>query len=64
MVRAPTPEEEDRRRLCRERKVLIYERVRHVNRIKGPMRSCAMSMTASLASRTANSPAKRQLRRN
>jgi transposase len=35
MVRAPTPEEEDRRRLCRERKVLINERVRHVNRIKG-----------------------------
>lgn len=35
MVRAPTPEEEDRRRLCRERKALIAERVRHVNRIKG-----------------------------
>jgi len=35
MVKAPTPEEEDRRRLCRERKVLIAERVQHVNRIKG-----------------------------
>ena len=35
MVQAPTPEEEDRRRLCRERKVLINERVEHVNRIKG-----------------------------
>jgi transposase len=35
MVKAPTPEEEDRRRLCRERKVLTNERVRHVNRIKG-----------------------------
>jgi transposase len=35
MVKAPTPEEEDRRRLCRERKVLIAERVCHVNRIKG-----------------------------
>ena len=35
MVKAPTPEEEDRRRLCRERKTLIAERVRHVNRIKG-----------------------------
>jgi len=35
MVKAPTPEEEDRRRLCRERKALIAERVRHVNRIKG-----------------------------
>ena len=32
---APTPEEEDRRRLGRERKVLIAECVRHVNRIKG-----------------------------
>ncbi len=35
MVKAPTPEEEDRRRLCRERKVLTAERVLHVNRIKG-----------------------------
>lgn len=35
MVRAPTPDEEDRRRLCRERKVLTNERVLHVNRIKG-----------------------------
>ncbi len=35
MVKAPTPQEEDRRRLCRERKVLIAEQVKHVNRIKG-----------------------------
>jgi len=35
MVRAPTPEEEDRRRVARERKTLINERIRHVNRIKG-----------------------------
>jgi transposase len=35
MVKAPTPEEEDHRRLCRERKVLTAERVQHVNRIKG-----------------------------
>jgi transposase len=35
MIRAPTPEEEDRRRVCRERKVLIAERVQHVNRVKG-----------------------------
>jgi transposase len=34
MVRAPTPEDEDRRRLCRERKTLTVERVQHVNRIK------------------------------
>ena len=31
MVRAPTPEEEDQRRLCRERKTLIAERVQRVN---------------------------------
>jgi len=35
MVRAPSAEEEDRRRLCRERKTLVAERVAHVNRIKG-----------------------------
>jgi transposase len=35
MVVAPSPEEEDRRRLCRERRTLIEERVRHGNRIKG-----------------------------
>jgi transposase len=35
MVRPPSPEDEDRRRLCRERKTLIAERVAHVNRIKG-----------------------------
>jgi transposase len=35
MVKAPTPAEEDRRRICRERKTLVAERVDHVNRIKG-----------------------------
>lgn len=35
MIKAPCREEEDRRRITRERKVLIGERVRHVNRIKG-----------------------------
>jgi transposase len=35
MVRAPTPEAEDERRICRERAALIEERIRHVNRIKG-----------------------------
>jgi transposase len=35
MVIAPSPEEEDRRRIGRERQTLIAERVRHVNRIKG-----------------------------
>ncbi len=35
MVRAPTPGEEDRRRISRERKTLTAERIQHVNRIKG-----------------------------
>jgi transposase len=43
MVKAPAAEEEDRRRLCRERKVLIAERVKHVNRIKGLLFSQGVS---------------------
>ena len=43
MVKAPTPEEEDHRRLCRERKVLTSERVLHVNRIKGLLFSQGVS---------------------
>lgn len=35
MVRVPTPEEEDCRRIGRERKALVAERVLHVNRVKG-----------------------------
>ena len=35
MVRAPTPDAEDRRRISRERKTLTAERIQHVNRIKG-----------------------------
>ena len=35
MVRPPRPEEEDQRRLGRERKTLVAERIAHVNRIKG-----------------------------
>jgi transposase len=35
MARSPTPEAEDRRRICRERKTLLVERIQHVNRIKG-----------------------------
>ena len=35
MVTTPSPEEEDRRRVCRERQTLIGERTTHVNRIKG-----------------------------
>src|SRR2546429_2236887 len=43
MVKAPTVEEEDRRRLCRERKTLIAEQVQHVNRIKGLLFSQGVS---------------------
>jgi transposase len=35
MVRAPSPGEEDRRRLTRERGTLLRERIQHTNRIKG-----------------------------
>lgn len=35
MVRAPTPEAEDRRRASRERQTLMKERLEHANRIKG-----------------------------
>jgi transposase len=35
VVRVPSPEQEDARRLHRERQRLIRERVQHVNRIKG-----------------------------
>jgi transposase len=43
MLRIPTPEEEDRRRITRERKALTNERVRHVNRIKGLLFSQGVS---------------------
>lgn len=35
MVRVPTPEEEDARRVNRERERLVKERTQHVNRIRG-----------------------------
>src|SRR5271157_976410 len=35
MVRAPSPEEEDRRRLTRERGTLLKERIQHTNRVRG-----------------------------
>ena len=43
MLRVPTPEEEDRRRISRERKALTNERVSHVNRIKGLLFSQGIS---------------------
>jgi transposase len=37
MVVVPSPDEEDQRRLSRERKTMIKERIEHINRIKGLM---------------------------
>jgi transposase len=48
MVVAPSPEEEDRRRLCRERQALLGERVVHTNRIKGLLFSQGISDYAPL----------------
>ncbi len=39
MVVPPSPDEEDRRRVARERTILLKERVRHVNRVKGLLAS-------------------------
>jgi transposase len=55
MVKAPTPEEEDHRRLCRERKVLTAERVRHVNRIKGLLFGQGILRIRAAAPRSARS---------
>jgi transposase len=35
MVTVPSVEDEDRRRICRERRTLVVERIRHINRVKG-----------------------------
>ena len=35
MVRAPSAEDEDRRRLTRERGTLLKERIQHTNRVRG-----------------------------
>ncbi|HXC14900.1 MAG TPA: IS110 family transposase [Stellaceae bacterium] len=37
MVVVPSPDEEDQRRLSRERKTMIKERIEHINRVKGLM---------------------------
>jgi hypothetical protein len=37
MATAATPQEEDRRRVCRELRTLVGERVEHANPIKGPL---------------------------
>ena len=35
MVTVPSADDEDRRRICRERRSLVVERIRHINRVKG-----------------------------
>ena len=54
MVVPPTPEEEDRRRVRRERAILLQERIRHTNRIKGLLAGQA-SRTSIHCIRTAGS---------
>ena len=39
MVVPPSPAEEDRRRIARERRTLIKERIEHINRVKGLLAS-------------------------
>jgi transposase len=48
MVTVPSPEEEDRRRLCRERHTLLNERIVHTNRIKGLLFAQGISNYAPL----------------
>src|SRR3954451_2546417 len=48
MVRPPSPAEEDRRRLTRERGALLEERTRHTNRIRGLVAGKAVTAYAPL----------------
>ncbi len=50
MVRAPTPDEEDRRRITRERKGLANEATRHTNRIKGLLVPIRLTHTPTTSS--------------
>src|SRR4051794_11054928 len=45
MVVPPSPEDEDRRRLSRERRTLVSERVQHTNRIRGMLMAERASRT-------------------
>ena len=55
MVQALTPDDEDSRRLCRERKALTVERIQHVNRVKGLLFSQGVADYEPLAARPAPS---------
>jgi transposase len=54
IVSAPTPEDEDNRRLCRERKALTAERIQHVNRSKDCCSLKAYPITSRFAATGAN----------
>ena len=43
MVRPPSPEDEDHRRLSREREALVKERIQHTNRISWRLRGSPIS---------------------
>ena len=45
MVRSPSPEEEDRRRLTRERGTLLKERIQHTNRVRACSAAKASGIT-------------------
>jgi transposase len=53
MVVPPSPEEEDERRISRERETLIQERIRHTNRIKGLLRAQGVAEFAPSSTRGA-----------
>ena len=63
MLRAPTPEEEDRRRIVRERKPLTNERIRHVNRVKGLLFGQSVSGSRVCAMLRAPTPEEEDRRR-
>ncbi len=63
MLRVPTPEEEDRRCIARERKALTTERLRHVNRVKGLLFSQGVSGLRAAAPRPAQATGGTQDRR-
>jgi len=53
MARAPTPQEEDRRRVCRERRTLVGERVKHATGSTGcsSPRECSATSRCATATR-------------
>ena len=54
MVRAPSPEEEDRRRLTRERGTLLKERIQHTNRSRACSAARASGITIRFGATVSN----------